>query len=215
MRALLVVGPSIPCFLREQGLDLIHRPVIRLESLVLSDAQQKVLQTVSNHDALIMTSQYAVKCLYECLKNIRDLPVFCVGEHTAESVRKLFPSVDVMISNHPTQEGLVEAMLQSSYQSFFWPRSEAARSYLSQEIRMAGRHLTELELYRPVPCNVLSDFSFEGVAGVFFTCPSSVDAFFSFVVSPPDVHYYAIGPVTAARLKKYRVVPELFLRYAK
>jgi uroporphyrinogen-III synthase len=128
---------------------------------------------------------------------------FCVGHETAECVRTIFPTADIQTASVATQEGVVDLVLSHHPDHALWPRSSQARRHLPESLEKNGISVTELVLYAPVasstPC------SLDTVNIVFFTCPSSVDAFFDRFGQklPATLSFQSIGPVTETRLVKY------------
>jgi hydroxymethylbilane synthase len=175
---------------------------------------------------VILTSKHAASFFYEALHRVgpfgKDIPkqelfvpvtvperffindcdirFFCVGEATASATRTLFPQSEILTARDATQEGVVELILAHRPKTLMWPRSTHARRYLPEALEKAGLCLTEIPLYTPVPSS--SPCSLEGIDTVFFTCPSSVDAFFDLIEKSTweRLSLQAIGPVTQARL---------------
>jgi len=66
---------------RECGLDAIAAPLFAIEPVDWQAPDPAAF------DALLLTSANAVRCSGEALKNLRGLPVYAVGEATAEAAR--------------------------------------------------------------------------------------------------------------------------------
>ncbi len=199
-----VVGPSVPqSLLSDPFLAVIHSSLISLERLPASVEQ---LRPIKMANGVILTSKHAAIFLHEALHtaqlSVTNCRFFCVGNETAVSAQTLFPSSQILTAGHATQEGVVSLILSEHPQHLFWPRSTHARRHLSEALEQAGIFLTELPLYTPVAAS--TPCSLEGIDSVYFTCPSSVDAFFDIMPkgSWESLFLQAIGPVTQARLRK-------------
>lgn len=86
--------------------------------------------------------------------------------------------------------------------TLFWPRSTKARNVLPKALYEAGIDLIELPLYSPILSS--ESINLLGIDSVFFTCPSSVDAFFDTIEKHKwtDLSFQTIGPITQERLEK-------------
>jgi uroporphyrinogen-III synthase len=127
---------------------------------------------------------------------------FCIGKETARIVEETFSQAKIVIALSPTQEGVIECIKnyaqKEPLKTLFWPRSKAARQLLS--LALSPIRIIECVLYAPLP--VTQSYSFNEVDEILFTCPSSVNAFFS-CIDRKEIEYIslsAIGPVTQRRL---------------
>jgi uroporphyrinogen-III synthase len=209
-KTVLVVGPSIPmCLKGNQAVNVIHAPLITLTFLPV---RASTLQQICAANGVIITSKHAASFLYKALKTEKITPpplkFFCVGKESATMTRMKFPESEILTADVATQEGLVQQIIPHHPRVLFWPRSTHARRVLPQSLEKAGICLIEVPLYTPVPSS--APCSVQGVDIVFFTCPSSVDAFFSLMKPNEYSHLslHAIGPVTQARLQKRLAHPE-------
>lgn len=200
-KRVVVVGPSVPqCLKNDLSLTVVHTPLIQLQALPVTIED---LLPITNAHGVILTSKHAASFLYEALHrfhlSVEALRFFCVGKATAAMTRELFPKSEIATAQDSTQEGLAD-LLSCHPGSFFWPRSTHARRYLPEALGRAGKSFTELSLYTPIPSS--TPCSLAGIDTVFFTCPSSVDAFFDVIEKPSkSLSMLAIGPVTQERLK--------------
>lgn len=201
-KRIAVVGPSIPNVLRrDPAVAIRHMPLIHLTPLPVATED---LQTISTTDGVILTSKHAASFLHDALQTAQIVGkpsrCFCVGSETAAAAHACFPESEILSASEATQEGVVDLIITVRPRRLLWPRSTHARKCLPQALAQAGIGLLELPLYSPVqtttPC------SLEGIDAVFFTCPSSVDAFFSTVSRKlwEPLALKAIGPVTFHRL---------------
>lgn len=202
MKSVLVVGPSVPEGLkRDPSLHLIHAPFITLSPLPVAP---ELLGKIQDASGLILTSKHGARFFAEALHptTLPPIPIFCVGLSTAATAKRLFPGHELAVATTQTQEGVVNLLLNHPRRPgpLFWPRSSHARRALPEALAQAALPLIEVVLYTPVPAR--PPCSLDQVDTVFFTCPSSVDAFFSTVTRDEWRHlaFHAIGPVTQKRL---------------
>ena len=191
----LVVGPTVPAVVaNDPSLTVVHAPFIELRPLLISAAWFRIPAS-----GTIVTSKQVIRFL----KEKPPEPFFCVGERTADSLCKAFPGAHCLIASIPTQEGLLALILEHSPQTLLWPRSTNARRVLQEMLKTGGVDVIEVPLYTPVFCD--QPCSLDGIEGLFFTCPSAVEAFFQ-RFRPDEVFHLSIrsiGPVTAACVEKH------------
>jgi uroporphyrinogen-III synthase len=196
MKTVLVVGPSVPKSLaNRKDIHIRHEPCISLQKI----PHEKI--SLPCMDGCIFTSKHACLFLAEetCITNST---CFCVGSETARVVQKTFPQNKICIAPYATQEGVVECIKEyakkKTVTTLFWPKSQSARSYLVKALLPI--RIVECTLYAPLP--LVRTYSLEGVDEILFTCPSSVDAFFSCVDKKEYKHltFATIGPITHKRL---------------
>ena len=199
VRNVLAVGPTVPSILLEQqGVKVIHCPLIRLQGVVYDS---NAFADAAQADAIIFSSKHAVAFWYELVRV--DMPKlthwFCVGPATAMAVRQKWPNSSIFTPRLNTQEGLGELVCSHRPRCVVWPRSTQARAQLAQILLKEGIKLIDLPLYEPVLVD--QSVCLDDVDEIFFSCPSSVRAFFKKVpLLPPNVRCTAIGSVTAREL---------------
>jgi hydroxymethylbilane synthase len=203
-KRIAVVGPSVPKFLNEDlSVNVIHAPLIHLKPIFVTKDQ---LHPITHSDGVILTSKHAAAFLYEaltsCALSVSSFIFFCVGEETKATTQTLFPNSKILAARCATQEGLVELLLSIQPHTLFWPRSTKARNVLPKALCEAGIDLIELPLYSPIFSS--ESINLLGIDSVFFTCPSSVDAFFDTIEKHKwtDLSFQTIGPITQERLEK-------------
>lgn len=203
-KTVLVVGPSVPKDLKNNPMNrVLHCPLIELCEVPIDI--NALLKGIAVNEVII-TSKHAARFFHEALvkANISFSPrkCYCVGNESAEEARRLFTKAEIVTCLQSTQEGLAPLIISHHPTHLVWPRSSHARLHLRQALERSGIKITELVLYTPVPSHV--SCSLLGVDTVFFTCPSSVDAFFDRFEKEliSGLSFQTIGPVTQARLSQ-------------
>lgn len=169
-----------------------------------------VKQIISATTALIFTSKSGVKYFKEIFGTPTHIKTFyAVGKATARCIEENF-GIKAITAKYETAEGVVELLKTQSFTAddfILWPHAAGARSVISDYMRAAAiKHfsfvLYDTHFIRPDPLPPL-----EEVDEIFFSSPSTIDAFIAAYGSlPKDKVFRTIGPVTQAHLE------ELFLR---
>lgn len=200
MKTILVVGPSVPQYLHHRkDICIRHEPCVLLQKIPYD---KNLLTEISHADGLIFTSKQACVFLAEDFPPPIEGVCFCIGEETARAVKETFTQAKIVLAPHPTQEGVIECIKnytqKEPLQTLLWPKSKAARQKLS--LALAPIRVIDCDLYAPLP--ITHTYSFDGVDEILFTCPSSVDAFFSCIDRKeiPHISLSAIGPITLAKI---------------
>lgn len=129
-----------------------------------------------------------------------------IGEGTAKSLKQL--GKEYQIASEATQEGVmgwVEKEHREGF-SYLYPKSSRARGDLEAYLQKRSYPYESFVLYdtyfqKPLPIPRLEDFE-----EIFFTSPSTVEAFFQiFETIPKGIQCKAIGPITRHCLKRYQV----------
>lgn len=187
-----------------------HYPVIKVEPRCGTSPDVKAaFSDLKAYTHLIFTSKQAVRVFFDHKFNrdlLKNKIVFAIGAGTAADLEKhgLKPT---HVPKNETQEGLI-ALLETlpipkdAY--FFYPRSSRARPLLADFLcakrvrtRLLDLYKTRYQKLEPVPN--LDDFD-----RIVFTSPSTVRGFMRiFKQLPKDKDLVAIGPITAAELKKF------------
>lgn len=167
--------------------------------------QKKAPTLFSVSDSLIFTSQTAVKYLFSWIKKEKILlshQIIAIGKATSLAVEK--EGFSCITAKEPTQEGVID-LLEKMSGTFFWPKSKKARKLLEIYLKERGSHFLDLYDTNHVKPKNLVDL--EKVSSIFFTSPSTVEAFFAIYQKiPKHVMIYAIGPITQGYLlSKYRL----------
>jgi uroporphyrinogen-III synthase len=166
-----------------------HYPVIRTE---LCPYQLPSDWPLFTH--MIFTSQTAV----EYWSYPWDKEIIAIGQATALALQK--KGISSQIAPFATQEGVIE-LIRPLAGYFFIPRSNLARSALTDYLKKEGKSFYVLDLYCTVfqklePIPNLKDFD-----EIVFTSPSTVEGFLRIYGSlPQDKKLTAIGPITEQAL---------------
>ena len=92
---------------------------------------------------------------------------------------------------------------------FLIPRSDLARNLLVDVLRKRGAYAGPLTVYRNV-CPKIKKQDLDRIDEVVFTSPSTVRNFLkTYRDIPAHLKVWAIGPVTRARLKTFKVCSEI------
>jgi len=205
MRHILVVGPSVPKNLPDSVV-ISHHPLITLKPFPITKPAFNCLKTSLECSAIIITSKHAIQFFSDALLqthlSLPNLPFFCIGTASAQKTSQLFPNAPIITAAVSTQEGLITTICTHRPESVFWPHSSKARTALTSALPQKGITVIDLPLYEPIPISAAP--SLEGIDEILFTCPSSVDAFFSVVPKEKltSITLTAIGPITEKRVQK-------------
>jgi len=172
------------------GYSVDHCPLIEIVPLPFKEEEIS-----ASH--ILFTSKTAVK-----LFPLSKKPVLAIGKGTAREAEKKGFFVE-KVADEETQEGICSLLSMLPSLSIFWPRSDKARTVLAQYCRAKKITLTECSIYTVTEKKVvLPDLS--SYDALFFTSPSTVEAFFALTPKiPPSIHLLSIGPVTQEMLSKY------------
>lgn len=190
------------------GENIIHYPIIKTIPKSKAECHLFLSRFLSYTD-LIFTSKTAVKIFFDYLSDfsfsqdeINQKKYIAVGTKTALALTK-FGVRTIDIAEDETQEGVVELLknrdLKKSF--IFWPHSSLSRSVLTDfflkenlKFEAPSFYETEFILTNPIP-------DFEIIDEIFFTSPSTVDAFFQIIKElPKNIKLNAIGPITKQHL---------------
>jgi uroporphyrinogen-III synthase len=185
----------------------IHYPIICVEAFPRSKpCIQEALTIFEDVTHLIFTSQSAVQYFTEIIEQpCPNKTIIAVGKATAKECLRLgWSSPD--IATNETAEGVVSLLkdyLDPNF-VFLWPRSDLARPVILEYFDSGAQRFSDCPIYTvkaklPGP---LADLS--AIDEIFFTSPSTVEAFIHFFGSiPTDKKLTCIGPITEKALDKY------------
>ncbi len=216
MPNVIVVGPSIPqvLFTKEySSYSIIHAPLIKLKALPLPRSIITLLKR-KEYSTLILTSKHAA---YESrrlfIHHSVPLPqkLVCVGEktleHAKENLKPLFSQkIDCYIAKTENQEGVVECIqknINPKEGSLLWPSSSKARATLKKNLISFEYQCDQIPLYQPIA--IYRKIVWQEDDMIFFTCPSSVEAFFKYYPDPYPIlpRFNTIGSITESFLSKH------------
>jgi uroporphyrinogen III methyltransferase/synthase len=152
-------APVLSEKLRELGADAIEMPATQIARLDLAPLRAAI-DTISDYDWLIFTSQNAVAIFWEQLlgrgkdsRALAGLKVAAVGPATAGALLEHGITVDV-IPQRFVAEGLLESMSAREDVAggrVLYVTAEGARDLLPAGLREIGAHLSVVEAYRSIP----------------------------------------------------------------
>lgn len=187
----------------------IHLPLIAPFPLPSSDPEVATAMAqlpLASH--ILFTSQVAVEYFFDILKE-NPIPLdskyfITIGPHTRNCLQSMGPYPSRMITPSTT-EGIVNFLDsgQESIPHLFWPHSALSRTLIPETCARIGIPLTHASFYetRFIPPSFKPNF--EEIDEIFFTSPSSVEAFLYYFHSfPPHVKISAIGPVTKSAIER-------------
>lgn len=199
------------------GLDLPSAPIdthyIHCPIIKIVPKPPEVLRpfgTGEKYTHLLFTSKSSVRLFFESLpelglslERLKDKQIVAVGKKTAELIQSY--NLDVhTIAQEESSEGLIEEFkkINLSEASFFWPHSSLSRSLLLDFFKQSGIACDALVLYETVSNKSVQPPSLDGVDEIFFTSPSTIDAFLeAYGTIPKDKILKTIGPITKQRLE--------------
>lgn len=208
--------------LEQLGAAVIQCPTIRTESLAHTPAMRDAVGRLGEMDWVIFTSPNAVEAVFETLtEQEKDARAFAkariaaIGPATAARLRDFGVRADL------TPEAYVaESLLESIHKigsvagcRFLLPRSDRARSALSDGLRASGAEVIEVDAYRTIEETCMPDGLLERLGAgridmVLFTSSSTVHGFVNAIPETqraallPTIPAASIGPITSAALRE-------------
>ena len=232
-RRILVTRPAeqagtLAAALRAAGAEPVCVPMIRVVRVPDCPQLLAALADLVEYDAVLFTSQNAVRFFAERLALARAEPgslpgrVFCVGAATAQAARSHgFPEPEPLPSRSDA-EGLLEALRDAfppAGRRILFVRGEAARDALPRGLREAGARVDEAVVYRTLPAEVdapaLRAALVRGeLAALTFTSPSAARGFAACLDEASrraarQTVVAAIGAATAAALRELDLAPDV------
>lgn len=205
----LYLGLTAPASTPER--EVIHCPLIQL----IPRQGEEVLSTLAALGAythLLFTSKSAVRFFFELSPPPSILPIYSLGKATTAQLKQIGITPHRTASEE-SSEGVIELLKQESLKNahLLWPRSALSRPVIARYLKEKGVTLTECILYDTLPLRPEPLPQLETYDEIFFTSPSTVEAFFSlFQKVPSHLKLASIGPVTASALQGYMERPSFF-----
>lgn len=210
-------SPVFENILREHGLDVLHVPMIAIQSLDDWSEVDATLADIAQYDGVLFTSANAVRFTIERLKSIFPTldvlpPMHCVGERTEEAVKEFALAAGVVPASASAEE-LAAALGEVAGKRFLHPCSNIARQELRDAIAKRGGSVESLVVYLT---NDVSDDQLEAMRSRVESESIGCIAFFSpsavarFIRTFPNFHegeilIAAIGRTTADALLEFGV----------
>ena len=170
----------------------IHYPLIETSLR----ERQRIPEAVTH---IIMTSKTAVRYFQPS----PDYTYLSVGQATTKALES-FGCTKIYTAKNECQEGLIELIqtLDLPKATFFWPHSSGARPLLSEFCKEQQIPLIAYPLYDTFPKKPQYEIDFDTVDALYFSSPSTVDAFFTFFKKLPDKKIVTQGEITKNYLQK-------------
>lgn len=177
-----------------------HFPLIRiLPSPVSSTEVAHFFSTIALATHILFTSKSAVSLFFKQLGSRKIEAIFmAVGRVTAEAIAQHGYAVK-HIAALEQAEGVVELLktLDLREAHIFWPHSALSRSVIRDYFEGEGIRYTECSLYTTIAEKVAVLPDLADYASIFFSSPSTVDAFLSnFGEIPVDKKCLCQGAIT-------------------
>jgi len=214
--------------LAEAGAEAVAVPMIRIvPPRDYADLDAALAQT-DCYDALLLTSANAARYFAERAEqrgvSFEDLDatVVCVGPKTAEAALRVGLPVHRVPGRRFDAEGVLAEVLRvlpPRGKRFLLPRSEVARDALPDGLRREGAVVDAVTAYRNVPAvsdggPLCAELAAGALDALTFTSPSTVRHFNALLDAPARAAaarctIAAIGPLTAAALRKVDLAPDI------
>ncbi len=181
--------------------DLIHYPIIK--TVPIAKLPPDIESQWDQFTHVLFTSPSAVKHWFSlCTFPLVGKIVFAIGHATQQALQS--HSVESIVSQKPTQEGIVSLLQQQNIGYLLWPRSSRSRNVVMDDLKTRKVCYMSFDLYDTMAQKIAPLPDLAEIDEIYFTSPSTVDAFEEIFGSIPKNKARAIGPVTAERLFAYR-----------
>jgi hydroxymethylbilane synthase len=171
-----------------QGIDksYLHCPLIKICPKTIPPVPEGVTH-------IIMTSKTAVRYF----KPTPEYHYLSVGKATTNELLS-FGCDNVLTATVESQEGIIELIKTLSHPNpiFFWPHSSRSRPLLHTFCKENNFHLIGCELYDTLFKKPAVEIDFETLDAIYFSSPSTVDAFFTFFDALPNKKIITQGKIT-------------------
>ena len=181
----------------------IHFPLIAIEEI-------KNIKKINIHDyaAVIFTSKTAVNIFFKYF-NPGNMKIISIGDFTSQEIIKHGYKVDVQ-SKEANSDKLAELISKLKFKNYLYPCTTLSNNVIHQipQVKKFPIYQTKFIKQKKINLN-----TFEGV---FFSSPSTVDAFWKlFRKFEKNRLYYAMGKMTKKRILHYNVSQELIINVQK
>jgi len=214
-KKILVTGTSAKRF-KSMG-QVRHVPMIEIKPARSFKALDAAILRIDGYDCFLFTSRHAVLHFLDRLKKkmksveaLRSKMIVAIGKTTAETLTN-FGLEARYVPEEETAEGMVKLLSGFPVQGkhFLIPRSDLARDLLVDELRKRGACVEPVTVYRNI-CPKIKKQDLGQIDEVVFTSPSTVRNFLKVHHEiPARIKIWAIGPVTQAELKTFKIHSEI------
>lgn len=188
-----------------------HHPLIKVFPRPEDSFSLEILKRhLDDYTHMIFTSKSGVRIFADMIAPKKVFAqIVAVGQATAAEIKKLkWP--EPFVPNTETAEGMIELMdtMDLSQAFVLWPHSALSRPVLYDYFQERNVKLHHPVLYDTETCYPEEILDLKNFDAVFFTSPSTVDAFFEVYGKPPQhLQLRSIGSVTEnylqSRLAKF------------
>ncbi|MFH1208071.1 MAG: hydroxymethylbilane synthase [Candidatus Omnitrophota bacterium] len=196
---------------------IIHVPMIEIKPARSFKALDAAILRIDEYDGFLFTSRHAVLYFLDRLKMkmksveaLRSKMIVAIGKTTAEAL-KSFGLGATCMPEEETAESMAKLLGNFPVQGkhFLIPRSDLARDLLVDELRKRGALVEPVTVYRNI-CPKIKKQDLGRIDEIVFTSPSTIRNFLKIHQDiPARIKVWAIGPVTQAQLKKFKVHSEI------
>lgn len=208
---ILYLGLEMPPPPRPENERWVHHPLIKVVPRALDSFSFEIIRKhLDEYTHMIFTSKSSVRFFAELIAPKKVFAnIIAVGKSTALEVNKLhWPSP--LVPDVETAEGITELLntLDLTQAFVLWPHSALSRPVLYDYFQEKNVRLHHPVLYDTEKCLPEKLVDLHKFDGIFFTSPSTVDAFFEIYGRPaPHLQLRTIGNVTEnylqSRLAKF------------
>lgn len=214
-KRILVTGTSAKRF-KSMG-QIRHVPMIEIKPARSFKALDAAILRIDEYDGFLFTSRHAVLHFLDRLKKkmknveaLRFKMIVAIGKTTAEALKD-FGLCAACMPEEETAESMVKCLRDFPLQGkrFLIPRSDLARDLLVDELRKRGARVEPVTVYRNI-CPKIKKQDLGQIDEIVFTSPSTVKNFLKVHHDiPASIKVWAIGPVTQAELKTFKIHSEV------
>lgn len=207
MKRILYLGLEEPR--QQNGITWIHFPVIKTIARAFSETElQATFSKLVHSTHLIITSKMAARYFMAAcnhfsidLIHIHAIPCFSVGSSTTR-ILKTLGFKNIMTAENECQEGVMQLILsaKSKHMNLFYPHSQLSRRDLVDFLTQQSIAYTACVLYDTETSLPQKTIDWNTIDAVYFSSPSTVDAFLNFLPQTVGKELMYQGAETKKRL---------------
>jgi len=194
----------------------VSLPLIEIIPVSQSDTINNTLLNLNKYAWIIFTSEnaarYFINILRDNKKKVIGSKIAAIGSKTAAFLEQNGFEVDFIPGIYTAVE-LAESIPNIAERSVLLPRTDIADDELFSLLSRRGAIVDEVIVYTTRKITKvkeeLQQLINEGLDVVTFASPSVVEAFCEMVIDRKNVKIACIGPVTAAKVKEYGLLPDI------
>ncbi len=185
--------------------EVVFYPIIKIQAYNLLDkAFDRMWHEFSAFTHLIFTSKTTVDLLLSCVtkEQIKDKTIIAIGRETEKKL--LSYEIKSIVCKEETSEGVVEVLKTLVNPYILYAHSKNARTVIGTFLKENNINHLNISIYEPQINLAMPQVDLNHFDEVFFTSPSTVDAFFSrFNNIPAVLKLSCIGPITQNYLNNF------------